>query len=137
MLDVVLIAHDQPATIVHPREAPLHLPAVAVTRAGSYRPPALRPVPAALNNGIRGLDPAPSQLLAKDLVVIPSVSDQPLGPCTRAPAPLGHFDRRQCGLGERVLMRPGTRHMQPDRQPMAIGHHHHLRALADFGLADA
>jgi hypothetical protein len=32
MLDVTLIAHDQPATIGHPPEAPLDLPARAVTR---------------------------------------------------------------------------------------------------------
>jgi hypothetical protein len=34
-------------------------------------------------------------------------------------------------------MRACTRDMQPDRQPLAVGHHHDFRALADLGLADA
>src|SRR5919109_507157 len=137
MLDIALIAHDQPATIVHPCEAARYLPAMAAIRAGAYRPPALGPAPAALNDGDGRLAPAPPQLLAQALAVVPSVGHQFPGPCPRATTPLGHTARRQGGPGQRAFMRAGTRHMQPDRRPLAIGHHHHLRALADFGLADA
>jgi hypothetical protein len=137
MVHITLVAHDQAATIVHPREAPPHLPAVAITGAGSDRPPAFGTLPTACHRRDNGLNPAPAQLLAKGLAVITSVGDQFPGPCPRAPAPLGHVDGRQGRLGQRAFMGACTRHMRPDRQPTAVGHYHHFRALADCGLADA
>lgn len=137
MLDIALVAHDQPSTIVHPREASRHLPAVAITGAGSDRPPAFGTLPTACHRRDSGLDAAPSQLLAEGLAVIGLVCDQFLGPCAWATTPLRYFDRGQGRRGQCVFMRARTRHMQSDRQSLTVGHHHHFRALADFGLADA
>src|SRR5262245_14045243 len=79
----------------------------------------------------------PPQLLAEGLAVIGLVRDQFLRPCARSTTPLGYVDRGQGRHSQGVLMRAGTRALQPDRQPSAVGHHYYFRALADFGLADA
>ena len=134
MLDTTRIAHDQPPTIAHPRETPLHLPTAAVTRACAERPPAFRPSPVALNHRDGGLDAPPSPLLAEGLTIIPLIGDYLLRACARPTARRGDLGRGQGRRGQRLFTRVRTRHLQSDRQTMAIRDRHHLRALADFGL---
>ena len=137
MLDIACIAHHQPPAIVHPRATPLQLPALAGTGAGADRPPASEALPAAGHRGDGGLEASPPQLVAHGLAVIGLIRDQFLGPWARAPAPRGYVDRRQGRHGSGVFRRAGARHLPPDRQPLAVGQDHHLRTLADGGLADA
>jgi hypothetical protein len=136
MLDIAFIAPDQPPTIVHPRQAPLHLPAVAVTGARPNGPSACGALPTACHRRHGGLDAAPSPLSAAGLAVIGLVRDQLLRPRAWATTPLRDVERRQGRHGQGEVMRACTRHRQPDRQPWAVGHHHDVRALADLGLAD-
>jgi hypothetical protein len=70
VLDRALVARDQPPTIVHPCEASLHLPAVAIIGAGSNRPPACGTPPTACHRRDGRRDAAPSQLLAQGLAVV-------------------------------------------------------------------
>ena len=138
MLDTALIAHDQPSAIIPPAKAPFHLPAVAVPRPHAKGSAALRSLPgAALKRRHRRLNTPPPQWSAKGLAVIPLVGHQLLRPCTWAAAPLRDLHRRQGRLGQCAFVWAGARHRQPDRQAMAVGNNHHLRALADFGLPDA
>jgi hypothetical protein len=105
--------------------------------AGANRPPAFRALPAAGRRRDGGLDAAPSQLLAEGPAVRGFVRDQFPRPCARPSTPLRYVDRRQGRHGEGMFMRACARHLQPDRQPVAVGHHHYFRAFADLRLADA
>jgi hypothetical protein len=138
MVDIALIAHDQPPTVVHPAKTSLDLPALAVAGADAKRPPPFgSPLVAARKRWNGRLDSSPSQLLAKRLAVIGLIRHQLARPRAWTAAAAGDFDRHQSGLGERAFMRACARHMQANGQAVAIGDNHDFRALTDFGLADA
>jgi hypothetical protein len=138
MVHRALIPHHQPPIVIHPPKAAFHLPTVTVVGARADRPPALGPLPGPPHKrGNRGLDAPAAQIAAELLAVIGFIRHQLLGACPRAASRARYSHSGQSGRRQSAVVRPGTVHMQPDRQALAIGNDHHLRALADFGLADA
>ena len=83
-----LIPYDQPPIIIHPPEAALHLPTVAIVGPSADRPPTLgtRPVPAR-ERGNGGLDTPAAQIATEGLAVIGFIRDQLLRACPRAASP--------------------------------------------------
>src|SRR5262245_13442069 len=104
MLNIVLIAHDKPSTIIHPSIAPFYFSALC-----------------ALSDLNRGLDTPPSELLAKHMAVITLIDHQLHGLHTFVIAPSSDFNRRQSGLGQYAFMLSRTHRMQPNRVAIAIG----------------
>jgi hypothetical protein len=94
---------------------------------------------AARKRGDGGLDALAAQIAAELQAIIGFVRHElpragpraALSRGTRTVAKVASASRLSCG---RAL---STCNMQPDRQALAISDNHHLRALADFGLADA
>jgi hypothetical protein len=133
-----LIPHDQPSVVIHPREAPSHVPTAAVVGPRADRPPALGTPPAlARARGDGGLAAPAAQRAAELPAVAGFIRDQPLRACPWAASPSRHSYGGQGRPRQPAFVRPGTVHMPPDRQAVAIGDNHHRRALADCGLADA
>src|SRR5688500_16468156 len=135
MLDITLVAHHQAAIIVHPPEAAFHLPAPAVAGAGADRAPSFEaPAAPARDRWNRRLNTPTAQITAEGLTVIRLIRDQFLRACPRTAAWLRDADGRQGGFRQLALVRVGTRDMQPDGQALALGDHHHFRALAHLGF---
>jgi hypothetical protein len=138
MLYGSFVAHDQAPAVIHPAKAAFDFPALAITRARFEGAAALRLASLAAFNGRDGrLDAPAAQALADGLAVVGSVRHQFLRASSWTTASLRHADRGQGGLHQLALVEWGTRDVQADRQALAIGHDHHLRALADCGLTDA
>ena len=138
MLYRALIPRNQPSIIIHPGKAAFYLPPIAVVGPCANRPPALGTLPGpSSERGNRGLDAASAQIPAEGLAIVGSVRDQLLRPRAWTAPPTWHFHRGQRRFSQCALMRLGAVHMQSDRKALTIGDDYHLRALADFGLADA
>lgn len=132
------IAHAQPPTVIHPPETAFDLPALAITWPGLDRRPPFRFAPLAAFKGRDGrLDAPAAQALAEGLAVIGSVRHQCFRSSAWAAASLRHAPRGQGRLHQLALMGWGTLHVHAHRPALALGPHHHLRARADVGLADA
>jgi hypothetical protein len=138
MLDISLIAHNQPPIVTHPTKAALAFPSMAVVEASADRSPLLgtTPVTAHVTRN-RWLDAPPVQVLAEGSAVIRFVRDQLPGPCAWANSPLWHLHRRQCQLGQHAFMRLCAIQMQPDGQAIAVGNSRTFRVFAHFGFAIA
>jgi hypothetical protein len=138
MLYCSFIAHDQAPAVIPPAKAAFDFPALAITRARFDGAAALRFAPRPAFNGRDGwLDAPAAQALPDCLAVVCSVRHQFLRASSWTTASLRHADRGQGGLHQLALVGLGTIDGQADRQALAIGNDHHLRALADFGLTDA
>jgi hypothetical protein len=138
MVHRALITHDQPPIVIHPPAAALHLPTMTVVRSRADRPPTLRTLPeSARTRRDGGLDASVAQIAAELPATIGFVRHELFRACPRAASPSWHAHGRQGGRRQLAFMRPGAVHRQPDQQALAIGDNHYLRALADFGLADA
>ena len=105
-----LIPYDQPPIIIHPPEAALHLPTVAIVGPSADRPPTLgtRPVPAR-ERGNGGLDTPAAQIATEGLAVIGFIRDQLLRACPRAASPSRHSYGGQGGLRQPAFVRRGRR----------------------------
>jgi hypothetical protein len=137
MLHRPFVPHHQPPVVVHPSEAPLDFPALAIARAGADRTSMSRALAvSARERGNRGFDTPPPQSATEGPAVIHLVRHQLLRACPRTTAWLWDTSRCQGGFRQSALVGLGARAMQPDGQAMAVGHDHHLAALADFRFPD-
>jgi hypothetical protein len=138
MLYRSFVTYDQAPAVIHPAKAAFDFPALAIPRARFDGAAALRLAPlAAFNGGDGRLDAPAAQALTDGLAVVRSVRHQFLRAGSWTTAPLRHAHRGQGSLHQLALVRSRTINVQADWQAVAIGHDHHRRALADFGLADA
>jgi hypothetical protein len=138
MVHGALVPHDQPSIIIHPPKAAFYLPPVAVVGPRVNRSPTLGTLPGPpRERGNRRLYASPAQIPTEAPAIVGSVRDQLRRARTWTPPWTWHLHRGQRRCSQRAFMRLGAVHMQTDRQALAIGDNHHLRALADFGLADA
>jgi hypothetical protein len=137
MLHRAVVAHDQPAAVIHPAKAALDFPALAITRPRFDRAPALRTAPLVPLKGRDGrLDTPVAQALTKVMAVVGFVRHQLLRACTRSAPFLRDTYGRQGGVRQSALVGLGTVYVQTNRQAMPIRHDHHFTALADLRVAD-
>lgn len=138
MPDVVLTAHDRSPTVIHPAEASLDLPSMAVVGASADRPfmSGMTPV-TAHERRHRGLDVPPAQMVAGNLAVIRLARDECPGPYARATSPLRRLHGREYRLSQQAFMRFCAIYMQPDGQAVAVSNCHNFRASVHFGFANA
>jgi hypothetical protein len=138
MLDISLIAHDQPPIVSHPTKASLAFPSMAVVGASADRSSRAGTTPVtAHERRNRWLDAPPMQVLGEGSAVICLVSDQLPGPSAWATSPLWHLHRRQCRIGQHAFMRLCAIQMQPDGQVIAVSNSHKFRVFPHFGFAIA
>jgi hypothetical protein len=138
MLDISLIAHDQPPIISHPTKASLALPSMAVVGARADRSALLGTTPVTAHECRNPwLDAPPMQVLAEGSAVIRLVHDRLPGPCARATSLLWRLHRHQCRLGQHAFMRLCASHLQPDGRAIAVCNSHKLRVSAHVGFAIA
>src|SRR5690606_29956912 len=135
-MHMTLVTNHQATAVVHPTETAFDFPALAIRRSGSDRATALRTLTRTpLESGNGRFDATPAQVATKVSAIVGFVGDQLFGACFRTSTLLWYADSLQGHLGQCALMRLGTIDMQADGQTIAFGHHHHLAALTDFGLA--
>jgi hypothetical protein len=138
MVHRALIPHDQPPIVIHPPEAALHLPTVTVVRSRANRSPTLGPLPVPTRErGERGLDAPVAQIAAELPAILGFIRHERLRPRPRPASRVWYAHGGHGSFGQLALVRPGAVPRPPDWQAVAIGDDHHLRALADCGLADA
>jgi hypothetical protein len=137
MLDISLLAHDQPPIVSHPTKESLAFPSMAVVGARADRSSLPGTPVTAHERRNRWLHAPPVQVLAEDSAVIRLVRDQLPGPCAWATSPLCYLHRRQCRFGQHAFMRLYVIQMQPDGQAIAVGNSHKFRIFAHFGFASA
>jgi hypothetical protein len=140
MMDVQMsfITHDQAAKVVHPGEAAFHLPTLRVTRTHPNGPTAPRGATGApLKSRDGRFNPTAAQGVTQRTAVVRPVGHQLLGAGLGTSTLLRHVDGLQRGFGQRHLVGVGRRHIQADRQPVALRDHHHLAPLAHLGHPDA
>lgn len=137
MFEMALIAHDQPPTVIHPPEAPLHVPAVMVVGARMNRAPTLGMAPwPADKRGDRGLDTPPTHIPAEGLIIVGSIGDQCLGPRAWTSSSTRHSYGSQSGFSQCALVRLRACDMQPEQQALAISRNHAFRTLANLRPPD-
>src|SRR5712691_1562817 len=85
------------------------------------------------------LDAAPGQLLAQSVAVVAFVSNHPFGllPWTGGPMPSSYPDRGERFLCQPDLRRRGRVKVVSQRNTLAVGHQHPLRALTPLGFSDS
>jgi hypothetical protein len=82
MVHRALIPHDQPPTVIHPPEATLHLPTVAIVGSRADRPPTPGTLPAPTRErGNGGLDAPATQIAAELPAIIGFTRHQLLRAC--------------------------------------------------------
>ena len=135
-VEMVILAHQQPAEVTEPRERPFDFPAVAVP---PQRPAIVeRRFPAILAMRTDQQHPALQQSPAQRIAVVTPVGDDPQGSLLRSPRPsTRHRDPRQGAFGQGHFRRTGRDQLASQRNTLAVDHHHPLRPFAAFGLADA
>ena len=132
-----VVAHHQSSEVPQPGDGAFDDP-----------PPLITPQrPAILRRGLAPvfpvrrdqLDAAPSQLLAQSVAVVAFVGNHELGllPRTAGPMPSSYPDRGERFLGEPDLRRGGRVKVVSQRNTLAVGHHHPLRALTPLGFPDS
>jgi hypothetical protein len=137
MFEMALIAHDQPPTVIHPPEAPLHVPAVMVVGARMNRAPTLGMAPwPADKRGDRGLDTPPTHIPAEGLIIVGSIGDQCLGPRAWTSSSTRHSYGSQSELSQCALVRLRACDKQPEQQALAISRNHAFRTLANLRPPD-
>jgi hypothetical protein len=129
MLDISLLAHEQPPIVSHSTKGSLAFPSMAVVGASADRSSLLGTPVTAHERRNRWLHAPPVQVLAEGSAVIRLLRDQLPGPCTWAASPLWRLHRRQCQLGQHAFMRDG--------QATAVGNSRTFRVFAHFGFAIA
>jgi hypothetical protein len=138
MLDIAFIAHDHAPIVIHPPEASLDLPPMALVGASADRPSMLGTTPVTAHERRNpGLEAPSPQMLPEGPAIIRLVHDRLPGLCARAASPLWHLHRRQCRLGQHAFMRLCPIHSQPDGQAIVVGNSHNFRAFAHLGFANA
>jgi hypothetical protein len=137
MRDITRVAHHPAAIIGPPPAAAVHLPALALAGAGADRAPSLVALAApARDRGHRRPHPPAAQITAEGLTVMRLVRDQGLRAWPRTAAGPRGAAGRQGGFRPLARVRWGTRDTPPDGQALALGRHHHFRALAHRGCPD-
>src|SRR5712692_4586312 len=117
-------------------------------RAFDDPPPLITPQrPAILRRGLTPvypvrrdqLDAAPGQLLAQSVAVVAFVSNHALGllPRSSGPMPPSYPDRGERFLCQPDLRRRGRVKVVSQRNTLAVGHQHPLRALTPLGFSDS
>ena len=134
-VEMVIMTDEEPTEVSKPGKSPFYFPTFAIA---SQRSAIVgRRFLAALAVGRDQKDAAFEQAPAQRIAVVTSIGDHAQRPVARATARLRHGNSFQGTFCERDFRWAGRGQLASQRNTRAVDHHHPLRALATFGLADA
>lgn len=134
-IDLMFISDHQSSEVSNPGDAAFHLPAALVSpQFSSVLRRRLHAVRLVRTNQI---DTSPSQAFAQRIRVGRLVVDQSFGIFSWSATSSRHRHFLQCRFDQRRLVRARGGKLNSQRKTLAACHHHPLRTLSAFGLADA
>lgn len=133
--NITFIPHDETTTVAEPRKGSFNLPAAFISTQFSAVFVLLFLV--VLPVRADQLNAALGQSFPQRVAIIASVSDDPFGLLFGPSAPCsGHGNVFQRGFNERDFAGARRVQVEPQRNSLAVDHHHPLRAFAAFSFSD-
>lgn len=134
--NIAIPPHDKTARIRQPGEGPFYSPASPV--AAQFAPIMISLLFIVMSIGANQFDAPLLQALPQRIAIIPLIGNQPFGSLPGATlTDAGYCNSIQRLFEERNLTRGRSLQVVPQRNSLAVNHHHPLRAFPPLGVPDA